>query len=116
MQIGEDDLAAAQLLPFGRKRLLHLHDQFGALIYLIRIGDDLGAGGDVFLVGNAGARTRHRLDRDPMPPRCQFPTVAGVRPTRYSSVLISLGTPMNMVSSQPDHAFRERRRRRRARG
>ena len=51
MQIGEDDLAAAQLLPFGGQRLFHLHDQFGALKYLLRACNDLGAGGDVFLVG-----------------------------------------------------------------
>jgi hypothetical protein len=50
----------------------HLHDQFGALKYLVRIGDDFGAGGDVFLVGKAGARTRHGLDRDPMLPRGQL--------------------------------------------
>ena len=72
MQIGEDDLAAAQLLPFGCKRLFHLHDQLGALKYLIRICADLGAGGHVLLVGNAGASTRHRLDRDPMPPGSQL--------------------------------------------
>ena len=30
------------------------------------------AGGDVFLVGKAGARTRHGLDRDPMLPRGQL--------------------------------------------
>ena len=99
MQIGEDDLAAAQLPPFGCKRLFHLHDQFGALKYLIRAGDDLGAGVNVLVVGNAGACTRHGFDRDPVPLAVSSLTVAGVRPTRYSSVLISLGTPINMVAS-----------------
>ena len=77
MQIGEDDLAAAQLLAFGGQRLLHLHDQFGALKYPVRSCDDLGAGGDVLLVGKAGARACHGLDRDPMSPRGQFPDRRG---------------------------------------
>jgi hypothetical protein len=66
MQIGEDDLAPAQLPPFGSKRLLYLHDQVGALKYLIRAGGDLGAGGNVFFVGDAGACARRGFDRDPM--------------------------------------------------
>ena len=72
MQIGEDDLASAQLPPFGCKRFLHLHDQFGALKYLIRTCHDFGTSGHVLLIGNAGACTCGRLDRNAMPPRRQF--------------------------------------------
>src|SRR5258706_12978077 len=64
MQIGEDDLALAQLRPFARLRLLHLHDQIGA-------GENPGGGvGDrrsrlaVGLIARAYARTRIGLDDD----------------------------------------------------
>ena len=61
MQIGEQDLAGAELLALGRQRLLDLDDQFGAGENRVGIGDDLGAGGRIVGVGQAGAQRRHRV-------------------------------------------------------
>ena len=49
MQIGEEDLAAAQAAVFLRLRLLDLEDQLGALPELVDVVDQLGAGVAVFL-------------------------------------------------------------------
>lgn len=70
MQIGEDTLAAAP--PARMQAALSPSRSVRRAEYLIRTCGDLGAGGDVLLVGNAGPGTRHGLDHDPMPPRCQF--------------------------------------------
>ena len=72
MQISEDNLAASQLLPFGSERLFDLHNQCGALKYLIRACDDLSASRSVVAVTNTGANSGHRLDRDLMAPDYQL--------------------------------------------
>ncbi len=63
MQIGEQHLAAAQLLALDGERLLHLHDQVGAAVDGIGIRHDFGARGAVVGIGKTGARARRRLDQ-----------------------------------------------------
>jgi hypothetical protein len=57
---------------------------------------DLRPGGLVVGVGEADAGTGLRLHAHPMAVVHQLRTDDGVRPTRYSWFLISLGTPMRM--------------------
>ena len=64
MQIGEEDLAAAQAAVFLRLRLLDLEDQLGALPELVDVVDQLGAGVAVVLVRGAGADAGPRLHED----------------------------------------------------
>ena len=64
MQIGEENLALAQLDPFAGLRLLDLHDHVGAGKDLgSAVGDD-GARLAIGLVGGADACTRVGLDDD----------------------------------------------------
>ena len=64
MQIGEEDLALAQLDPFAGLRLLDLHDHVAGRKDLGRgVGDD-GAGLAVGLVGRPDAGARIGLDDD----------------------------------------------------
>jgi hypothetical protein len=62
MQIGEDHLAAPQLLALGLKWFLHLYDQFSPLKNLIGGCDNVGPGRGVFVVADAGAFAGTGLD------------------------------------------------------
>lgn len=64
MQVGEEDLAAAQAAVLLRLGLLDLEDQLGALPELVRVLDELRAGVEVDLVRDAGADAGPRLDQD----------------------------------------------------
>ena len=64
MQVGEEDLAAAQAAVLLRLRLLDLEDQLGALPELVDVVDQLGAGVAVVLVRGAGADAGPRLHED----------------------------------------------------
>jgi hypothetical protein len=66
MQIGEEDLAFAQLLPLGRLRLLDLHDHVGGREHLRRAIDNRGARLAIDVVVGADARARILLDDDLM--------------------------------------------------
>ena len=72
MQIGEDHLSTSQFLSLGGKRLLHFHDQFGALEDLIGGCDKPGSDGRVFIVADARALSCMRLNIDAMASRDQF--------------------------------------------
>ena len=62
MQIGENHLAAPQLLALGLKWFLHLYDQFSPLKNLIGGCDNAGPGRGVFVVGDTGAFAGMGLD------------------------------------------------------
>ena len=64
MQVGEEDLAAAQAAVLLRLRLLDLENQLGALPELVRVLDELRAGVEVVLVRGAGADAGPRLHED----------------------------------------------------
>ena len=66
MQIGEDDLALAQLRPFAGLGLLDLHDHIGAGENLGRGVGDRRSGLAVDLIGRADSRTRIGFDDDAM--------------------------------------------------
>jgi hypothetical protein len=69
VQVGEQDLALAQHLPFGRLRLLHLHHQVGIEEHFGRIGDDARAGRFVSRIARADARAGARLHHHLVPMR-----------------------------------------------
>ena len=57
MQIGEEDLAAFELVALLGKRLLDLDDQLGTIEQLVRSGHELGAGRQIIVIADAGAMT-----------------------------------------------------------
>ncbi len=72
VEIGEKDLVVAQLDPFGRLRLLHLHDQFAAGKDLRGTGGDLGADRAIGLVACSDTGPGAGLDFDAMPGGNEF--------------------------------------------
>ncbi len=66
MQIGEQDLAFAELHPFGGLRLLHLHDHLRPGEDLGRARGDLGADRDVVGIRRAHAGAGAGFDQDLM--------------------------------------------------
>jgi hypothetical protein len=63
VQVGEEDLALAQHLPFGGLRLLDLHDHLGGREHLGRRRHDARAGREVGRIVGADADTGTRLDQ-----------------------------------------------------
>ncbi len=66
VEIGEEDLAGAELDPFGRLRLLDLDDHVGLGEDRGRIGCDIGTGGAVVGVAGADASTGAGFDQHPV--------------------------------------------------
>ena len=80
MQISEEHLTTPQLLAFGRKRFLNLHDQVGAFEYFIGGCDDPGAGCGIFVIADAGAIPGEGFDVDAVASGDQFPDGRGNEP------------------------------------
>lgn len=96
MQIGEEDLAAAQAAVFLRLRLLDLEDQLGALPELVDVVDQLGAGVAVVLVRAPEPTPAPDCTRTWWPARTSSWTPPCVRATRNSLFFTSVGTATNM--------------------
>jgi CheY-like chemotaxis protein len=99
VQVGVEDLPLAQHRALAGLRFLDLDDHLGR-------GEDLGGGRGnhrsgllVDLVGGADAASGTGFDRHLMAMATISRTDDGVRPTRYSWFLISLGTPMCIAVS-----------------
>jgi hypothetical protein len=54
VQVGEQLLAGPEAVVLGRHRLLDLDDQVGRGEHVVGVGEDLGAGGGVLVVGEPG--------------------------------------------------------------
>ena len=80
-----------------RLRLLDLDDDVGAGEDGVGVGDDLGALGAEGVVGDRRALAGAGLDEDLVAAAVSSRAPAGVRATRYSSVLISVGTPTRIL-------------------
>jgi hypothetical protein len=72
MQVGVEDLAFAQLHPFGRLRFLDLHDHVGILEDFASRGSDLRAGGDIVGIRGTDAGAGIGLDQHGMAVRDIF--------------------------------------------
>ena len=64
MQVGEQRQARAHAVVLLRDRLLDLEHHVGDAPHFVRVWDDGGAGGDVRVVGELGARARALLQVD----------------------------------------------------
>jgi hypothetical protein len=72
MQIGEQDLALAQLGAFRHLRLFHLHDHVGRLEDRILISGELRAGRFIFRIRQTRPKTGAGLDDDVVSMMHQF--------------------------------------------
>ncbi len=72
MEIGIEDLAFAQLHPFGRLRFLDLDDHVGLFEHVLGCGCDLRASGDIGVVIGTDPGARTRLNQDIMAMRHIF--------------------------------------------
>ena len=97
VQVGEQRVARLEQRDLDGLRLLDLDDHVGLGEHRGGVGQDLRALRGVLGVADRRALARARLDRRPRgrarPARAR---PAGVSATRYSSVLISVGTPTFM--------------------
>src|SRR5918999_1243669 len=73
MEVGEQDLALAEVVVLLPDRFLDLQDQVGGAPQLLRPGDDLGAVLDVGGVGDGGSLAGPRLDQHLMAGHLQLP-------------------------------------------
>ena len=64
VEVGEEDQALAEAVVLGLDGFLDLHDHVGAGPDVVGVGDDLGAGDGVFLVGDARAQACAALHQD----------------------------------------------------
>ena len=94
VQVGEQDLARAQQLDLLRLGLLHLQHQVGLGEDRGRVGHDAGALRLEVRRRRSSCPRRRRTGSAPRGrARVSSRTPAGVSATRYSSALISVGTP-----------------------
>src|SRR4029453_14699390 len=116
VEVGEQDLALAQVLELRRDRLLHLHDHVGARPDLGRGSDDLGTGALVTLLRDARAGARAVLDEDLVPRRGELASALGRQRDAVLVVLDLSGDPDDHGLALPTSGMREayptRRRRR----
>jgi hypothetical protein len=99
VEVGEERMLRREARGLFRLGLLHLHDQFGGFENGVCVRQDLAADPCVILVRKTGAEAGAILNDDLWPARTSSPTLSGVRPTRDSCFLISVGTPMRISAS-----------------